>query len=80
MKMWIFFFFLNKHKWLKYCPVHFRTLVLLFCAVESDSVVLTYYYCCLLVWDVEINDGSPDRPFYMDKTLQKLFNKKNTVK
>ncbi|KAF3691006.1 Choline transporter-like protein 5-B Solute carrier family 44 member 5-B [Channa argus] len=38
----------------------------------------TLFLCFLL--DLEVNDGSPDRPFYMDKSLRKILNKKNIMK
>ncbi|XP_026161112.1 choline transporter-like protein 5-B isoform X2 [Mastacembelus armatus] len=38
----------------------------------------TLFLCFL--WDLEVNDGSPDRPFYMDKTLMNILKKKNIIK
>ncbi|XP_047443664.1 choline transporter-like protein 5-B isoform X2 [Mugil cephalus] len=35
----------------------------------------TLFLCFL--WDLEVNDGSPRRPFYMNKTLRKILNKRN---
>lgn len=33
--------------------------------------------CCASVEDLERNDGSPDRPYYMSKSLLKILGKKN---
>lgn len=33
-----------------------------------------------LVLDLEVNDGSPERPFYMDKSLKRILNKRNIIK
>ncbi|XP_054874433.1 choline transporter-like protein 5-B isoform X2 [Amphiprion ocellaris] len=38
----------------------------------------TLFLCFL--WDLEVNDGSPHRPFYMNKTLRRILNKKNRRK
>lgn len=35
----------------------------------------TLFLCFL--WDLEVNDGSPSRPFYMNSTLRRILNKKN---
>lgn len=81
MKMWIFFF-LNKDKWFKYCLVYFQGtlfVVLHSQRYQGDLSVLTCY-CCLLVWDLEANDGSLERPFYMNKTLARILNKRNLKK
>ncbi|GAA6235019.1 choline transporter-like protein 5-B [Lates japonicus] len=38
----------------------------------------TLFLCFLL--DLEVNDGSPERPFYMDKSLKRILNKRNIIK
>ncbi|XP_008297699.1 choline transporter-like protein 5-B [Stegastes partitus] len=38
----------------------------------------TLFLCFL--WDLEVNDGSPHRPFYMNKALRRILNKKNRRK
>ncbi|XP_068175377.1 choline transporter-like protein 5-B isoform X4 [Antennarius striatus] len=38
----------------------------------------TLFLCFL--WDLEVNDGSPDRPFYMNQNLRKIMGKKNVMK
>ncbi|XP_022065800.1 choline transporter-like protein 5-B isoform X4 [Acanthochromis polyacanthus] len=38
----------------------------------------TLFLCFL--WDLEVNDGSPHRPFYMNKSLRRILNKKNRRK
>uniref|UniRef100_A0A671V2Z2 Choline transporter-like protein n=1 Tax=Sparus aurata TaxID=8175 RepID=A0A671V2Z2_SPAAU len=38
----------------------------------------TLFLCFL--WDLEVNDGSPERPFYMKRCLRKLLNKSNVQK
>ncbi|XP_049911770.1 choline transporter-like protein 5-B isoform X2 [Epinephelus moara] len=35
----------------------------------------TLFLCFL--WDLEVNDGSPSRPFYMNSTLRRIVSKKN---
>lgn len=35
----------------------------------------TLFLCFL--WDLEVNDGSPSRPFYMNSTLRRIVGKKN---
>ncbi|XP_042337660.1 choline transporter-like protein 5-B isoform X4 [Plectropomus leopardus] len=35
----------------------------------------TLFLCFL--WDLEVNDGSPGRPFYMNRALRQLLNKRN---
>ncbi|XP_059196901.1 choline transporter-like protein 5-B isoform X2 [Centropristis striata] len=35
----------------------------------------TLFLCFL--WDLEVNDGSPDRPFYMNRTLKRILSKSN---
>ncbi|XP_029939051.1 choline transporter-like protein 5-B isoform X4 [Salarias fasciatus] len=38
----------------------------------------TLFLCFL--WDLEVNDGSPAKPFFMNKTLRSILNKKNVKK
>ncbi|XP_029355430.1 choline transporter-like protein 5-B isoform X3 [Echeneis naucrates] len=38
----------------------------------------TLFLCFL--WDLEVNDGSLERPFYMEKGLRHVLNKKNAVR
>nr|XP_046247293.1 choline transporter-like protein 5-B isoform X2 [Scatophagus argus]XP_046247294.1 choline transporter-like protein 5-B isoform X2 [Scatophagus argus] len=38
----------------------------------------TLFLCFL--WDLEVNDGSPDRPFYMNQTLRRILHKENVKK
>ncbi|CAN9500504.1 unnamed protein product [Ophioblennius macclurei] len=38
----------------------------------------TLFLCFL--WDLEANDGSPSKPFLMNKTLRRILNKKNVKK
>lgn len=33
-----------------------------------------------LVEDLETNDGSPEKPFFMSKNLMKILRKKNSIK
>ncbi|XP_038572019.1 choline transporter-like protein 5-B isoform X4 [Micropterus salmoides] len=40
------------------------------------AVCVDTLFLCFL-WDLEANDGSPGRPFYMNRTLRKILNKKN---
>ena len=41
-----------------------------------DNVTI---YCCLSVEDLERNDGSPDKPYYMSAELMKIVGKRNVL-
>ncbi|XP_071343712.1 choline transporter-like protein 5-B isoform X1 [Trachinotus anak] len=38
----------------------------------------TLFLCFL--WDLEVNNGTPERPFYMNKSLKTILNKKNILR
>jgi len=38
---------------------------------------LTWLFFCVLVEDLERNDGSEQKPYYMSKSLKKILGKKN---
>lgn len=45
--------------------------------LSSSTSVIYHVSFFLLVEDLERNDGSPDRPFLMNKSLRKILNKQN---
>uniref|UniRef100_A0AAV2KW16 Choline transporter-like protein n=1 Tax=Knipowitschia caucasica TaxID=637954 RepID=A0AAV2KW16_KNICA len=42
------------------------------------SMCVDTLFLCFL-YDQETNDGTPERPYYMNRTLRRIFNKKNQV-
>lgn len=50
-------------------------------AVTSLTVLLWYLLCAILpilVEDLERNDGSTEKPYYMNRSLMKIMKVKNT--
>ncbi|XP_035509862.1 choline transporter-like protein 5-B isoform X2 [Morone saxatilis] len=66
---------------LNYCWVPLLT-VIFGSYMIADGFFNVYSMCvdtlflCFL-WDLEVNDGSPNQPFYMTKALRRILNKKN---
>ncbi|XP_034737304.1 choline transporter-like protein 5-B isoform X4 [Etheostoma cragini] len=66
---------------LNYCWVPLLTVI--FGSYMIAHGFLNVYAMCVdtlflcFLWDLEANDGSPARPFYMNKTLKNILNKKN---
>lgn len=46
-------------------------------SITSVAVLLNYFFFLFPVEDTERNDGSNDRPYYMNKELMKILGKKN---
>lgn len=40
---------------------------------------MSYYLLSIAVEDLERNDGSPEKPYYMSKDLRKILGKKNVM-
>lgn len=43
------------------------------------SKLMSYYLLSIAVEDLERNDGSPEKPYYMSKDLRKILGKKNVM-
>lgn len=46
-------------------------------ATGHESSLILAMVCLLTVEDLERNDGSPEKPYYMNKELKELMGKKN---
>ncbi|XP_006005756.1 choline transporter-like protein 3 [Latimeria chalumnae] len=56
--------------------VSFFSYLVAHCFLSVFEMVVDVLFLCYAV-DLETNDGSPDKPYFMDKELMKLINKSN---
>lgn len=83
-----FFFFTRKipviqeevpslnYSWVPLVTVIFGSYMIAHGFFNVYAMCVDTLFLCFL-WDLEVNDGSPHRPFYMDRTLRRILNKKN---
>ncbi|KAF0042175.1 choline transporter-like protein 5-B isoform X5 [Scophthalmus maximus] len=86
-----FFFFTHKipafqeevpslnYYWVPVLTVIFGSYMIAHGFFNVYAMCVDTLFLCFL-WDLEVNDGSPARPFYMNKTLKSILNKKNSQK
>ncbi|XP_054458253.1 choline transporter-like protein 5-B [Anoplopoma fimbria] len=83
-----FFFFTRKipiiqqevpslnYSWVPLLTVIFGSYMIAHGFFNVYAMCVDTLFLCFL-WDLEANDGSPDRPFYMSQTLKRILNKRN---
>ncbi|KAM6921579.1 choline transporter-like protein 5-B isoform 2-T2 [Xenentodon cancila] len=63
--------------WVPLVTVTFGSYIIANGFFNVYAICVDTLFLCFL-WDLEVNDGSPGRPFYMNKTLRKILNKTNS--
>ncbi|XP_053286886.1 choline transporter-like protein 5-B isoform X1 [Pleuronectes platessa] len=86
-----FFFFTHKipafqeevpslnYYWVPVLTVTFGSYMIAHGFFNVYAMCVDTLFLCFL-WDLEVNDGSAARPFYMNKSLKSILNKKNVRK
>ncbi|XP_056270280.1 choline transporter-like protein 5-B isoform X2 [Pseudoliparis swirei] len=67
------------YSWVPLVTVIFGSYMITYCFFNVYAMCVDTLFLCFLL-DVELNDGSPQRPFYMNNALKRILKKKNILK